>query len=205
MSNLVWNCPHAVTFRGPYGARVLRCESSLLCVPSLCVVMQEDIVTVCRQTVKSCAFFHIKSNTMGDRILRAGKQSRTEQRFVIKYFTAQDEMPTNIWTQLRRVHGAQTLFHSAVRKWYLRFKHDPTASCLDHPHSGGPAFACSRRTINKIQRLVAQDPRRTVCDLAARARISVGSTHSILRKDLKLRKLAARFVPKLLTDDQKQH
>ncbi len=153
--------------------------------------------------VTLCVYCEANLDVMGDRILRAGKQSRAEQRFVIKYFTAQDETPANIWTRLRRIHGAQTLSHSAVRNWYLCFKRDPNASCLDCPHCGGPAFARSRRTINKIWRLVAEDPCRTVRDLAACARISVRSTHSILCKDLKLRKLAARFVPKLLSDEQK--
>ncbi len=142
---------------------------------------------------------------MGDRILRAGKQSRAEQRFVIKYFTAQDETPANIWTRLRRVHGAQTLSHSAVRNWYKRFHQDPNASCLDHPHCGGPAFARSHRMIKNVRRLVNQDAHRTVREIALRCRISVGLTHTILHKDLKLRNLAARFVPKLLTEEQKQH
>ena len=141
---------------------------------------------------------------MGDRILRAGKQSRAEQCFIIKYFTTQDETPANIWMRLRRVHGTQTLSHSAVRNWYKHFCQDPNASCLDHPRCGGPAFARSRCTIEKVRHLVSEDACRTVREITLRCRISVSSTHSILRKDLKLRKLAARFVPKLLTDEQKQ-
>ncbi len=99
--------------------------------------------------VTLCAYCEANLDVMGDRILRVGKQSRAEQRFVIKYFTAQDKTPANIWTRLRRVHGAQTLSHSAVRNWYLRFKRDPNASCLDRPCCGGPAFARSRGTIAK--------------------------------------------------------
>lgn len=141
---------------------------------------------------------------MADRLLRAGKQGCAEQRFIIKFFTAQDETPANIWTRLRRVHGAQTLSHSTVRNWYKRFRQDPNASCLDRPRSRGPAFTRSCHTIEKVRRLVSQDVRRTVREIALRCRISIGSTHTILCQDLKLRKLTARFVPKLLTDEQKQ-
>ncbi len=192
-----------MTFRRAKGLRMLHCNCSLRRVLYRCVVMQECVVPVCLRTVKSCASIQVNLSNMGDWILRAGKQSRAEQRFVIKYFTAQDETPANIWVRLRRVHGTQTLSHSAVHNWYLRFKNDPNASCLDCPCCGGPAFAWSRRTIDKIRRLVNQDARMTVRELVRRARISVSSTHSILRKDLKLRKLAAYFVPKLLTDEQK--
>lgn len=137
------------------------------------------------------------------RILRSRKDGKSEQRFIIKYFTLADETPINIWTRLCRVHGAQTLSQTAVRNWYRRFKADPRASCLDQLRCGGPRTARNQRTIERVRRLITTDCRLTVRDIALQVRVSVGSVHKIIREDLKLKKIAARFVPKLLTDEQR--
>ena len=44
----------------------------------------------------------------------------------------------------------------------------------------------------------------TVRQVAAEVQISTGSVHSILRKDLDLRKKASKFIPCLLTQEQKE-
>lgn len=116
----------------------------------------------------------------------------------------ENESPINIWRRLRRIHGVHTLSQTAVHNWVRRFNANPTDSCLDRLRSGGPRTARKPTVIHKIQCLVQQDARRTVHELALATRISVGSVHKILRQDLSLRKLAARYVPKLLSDDQKR-
>ncbi len=57
--------------------------------------------------------------------------------------------------------------------------------------------------MDKIRRLVTQDNRRSIRELSAQVKISSGSTHKILHDDLHMKKLAARFVPKILSDEQK--
>jgi hypothetical protein len=49
-----------------------------------------------------------------------------------------------------------------------------------------------------------QDRRVTVRELAEEVGISTGSVHSILTDDLSMRRVSAKFVPKLLTIEQKQ-
>ncbi len=85
-----------------------------------------------------------------------------------------------------------------------KFQADPQSSCLDRPRSGGPRTARNNRVICQIQRIVQDNAHVTLRDLALQARVSVGSIHSILRKDLQMQKIAARFVPKLLTAEQRQ-
>ncbi len=139
-----------------------------------------------------------------DKVLASGKQQKAEQRFIIKYFSAKGDTPIQIWRRLREVHGVHTLSQAAVRNWTRRFNMDPNANCLDKPRCGGPKTACRPRVIARVRRLVREDNCRTVRDIALQARISVGSAHNILKKDLGLTKIAARYVPKLLTQEQKQ-
>jgi len=49
-----------------------------------------------------------------------------------------------------------------------------------------------------------QDRRITVRELADEVGVSIGSVHTILTADLGLRRVSAKFVPKLLTMEQKQ-
>ncbi len=94
---------------------------------------------------------------MADRILSAGKQGKCEQRFVIKFFTAERETPINIWRHLRQVHGVFTLSQTAVRNWVRRFNANPTDNCLDKPRCGGSRTACRPQVIQRIHRLVQQE------------------------------------------------
>ncbi len=130
-----------------------------------------------------------------DRMLRTRTQAKAEQRFVIKFYTAQDETPVNIWICLQRIHGPHTLLQTTIRNWYKKFCSDPNASCLDRPQCGGLHFTCDQCTIAKVEHLVCQDGHRTICQLALGAHISVGSAHKILRDDLKMKSWLPAWSP----------
>ena len=51
--------------------------------------------------------------------------------------------------------------------------------------------------------MVMEDRRLTVRRIAANAGVSVGSVDTILHDDLKMRKVSARWVPRMLTDENK--
>ena len=57
--------------------------------------------------------------------------------------------------------------------------------------------------VNKINTLCAQNRRLTIKELAEECGISVGSCYEILTIKLKMRRVTAKFLPRLLTDDQK--
>jgi histone-lysine N-methyltransferase SETMAR len=68
------------------------------------------------------------------------------------------------------------------------------------PKSGRPNSA-SR---NEIKNIIEGDARFTVRDIARKIGISLSTVHCILKKHLKVRKISARLVPHLLTDEQKR-
>ncbi len=140
--------------------------------------------------------------TMAERIFKSGKQDKMTQRVVIKFFAAHDMRPIDIWWRLRRVHGVHTLCQASVRNWVRKFCEDPTLSCLDKPRSGCPRFMCCPRHIQQVERLIHEDSHRSVRELSSITGVSIGSVHQIITKELHMRKVAVRFVPKLLNDDQ---
>ena len=58
--------------------------------------------------------------------------------------------------------------------------------------------------IDQVCEKVLEDRHLMIQEIVAEEGISTGSVHSILTKDLNLRRVSAKFVPKLLTEQQKE-
>ena len=56
-----------------------------------------------------------------------------------------------------------------------------------------------------IRWLVHKDRRRTIKEIAAIVNVSYGTVQTILTCDLNMHRVAAKFMPRLLTPEQKQH
>ena len=54
--------------------------------------------------------------------------------------------------------------------------------------------------MDQVCKKVLEDRRLMVQEIVAEVGISTGSVHSILTEDLNLRRVSAKFVPKLLTE-----
>ena len=66
------------------------------------------------------------------------------------------------------------------------------------PSSGRPSTSRKEEVIDQVREKVLEDCRLTVQEIVAEVGISTGSVHSILTEDLNLRRVSAKFVPKLL-------
>ena len=77
-------------------------------------------------------------------------------------------------------------------------------SIKNAPKSGRPKPASRKEIVSKIKEIIEGDARFTVRDIARKVGISLSTVHLILKKHLKVRKISARWVPHLLTDEQKR-
>ena len=64
--------------------------------------------------------------------------------------------------------------------------------------------ASRKEIVSKIKEIIERDARFTVRDIARKVGISLSTVHLILKKHLKVRKISARWVPHLSTDEQKR-
>ena len=76
--------------------------------------------------------------------------------------------------------------------------------CRVHQKSGRPKSASRKEIVSKIKEIIEGDARFTVRDIARKVGISLSMVHLILKKHLRVRKISARWVPHLLTDEQKR-
>ena len=99
--------------------------------------------------------------------------------------------------------GTANFLFSSVTRWCKKFKSN-VDSVEDAPHARRPKTATSQKIVEKVTNLVATDARFTTRHIAALicVGISVGAAHTILMRDLKMRRISARWIPHLVTKNK---
>ena len=98
--------------------------------------------------------------------------------------------------------GKNTPSYVTVKRWVAEFKRS-RQSLEDDPRPGRPVTIAMPEMVNKDHGIVMTDRQVTERYIASTVGISQERVHSILTEDLEMRKLSARWVPRLLTVDQK--
>ena len=126
-----------------------------------------------------------------------------EIRTIIKFQTLLGKSSNDILKDLVAVVGAENAPGlSTIQRWAVKFRGGST-SVSDAPRSGRPSTSTHEEMVNEVERLVAEDRRIKVNEISYELEISVGSVHEILTKKLKLEKKSARWVPHVLSEEQK--
>jgi len=89
-------------------------------------------------------------------------------------------------------------------EWWKRFKEGRT-SVDDDPRSGRPSTSKTDDNVAKVCEVIRSNRRLTIREVAEEVSISKTVCHEILTENLDMHRIAAKFVPHLLTDDQKQN
>jgi len=103
---------------------------------------------------------------------------------------------------LQEAFGDNGMSQSKICLWYKRFK-DAQTSVDDDGRSGRPSKSTTPENIAKVREPILADRRQTihlVCDIVG---LSYGTVRRILTDNLNMRRISARFVPRLLKDAQK--
>jgi len=90
-----------------------------------------------------------------------------------------------------------------VFEWFSRFKKGDL-SIEDQPRSGRPSGSRNDENIAKIREKLNEDRHYTNDELSEVTGVSWSSVQRILTQDLGMRRVAAKFIPRLLTEDQQQ-
>ena len=101
------------------------------------------------------------------------------------------------------VYGDAALSKTRVYAWSSRFKNGEM-SIEDQPRWGRPATSRSDENVDKINAFIREDRRRTIDQLCEMSGISWSSIQRILSEDSHMGRVAAKFVPRLLTGEQRE-
>ena len=127
-----------------------------------------------------------------------------EQRFAVKFCVKPGKSTTEAFAMLNTAYGNVAMKRATCFRWHKRFKND-RLSVEDDECSGRPSTSTDDPHIDEINTLVRANRRLTVGKLAEECGISLGSCHHILTEELKMHRVAAKFVPRLMTSDQQAH
>ena len=105
---------------------------------------------------------------------------------------------------IRRAYGNEAMSGARCFEWHACFKRGRT-SLEDDERSGRPSTSSTPKNVEIIRRLVHEDRRRTIKDIAAIVYVSYGTMQTILTCDLNMHHIAAKFMPRLLTPEKREH
>ncbi|EFA13479.2 Mariner Mos1 transposase-like Protein [Tribolium castaneum] len=127
---------------------------------------------------------------------------QTEIRAVIKYFFIKGLSSKDIKSELDNTLGDSSPSYTTIKTWVADFKRG-RKSTEDAPRSGRPKTATCKEIVEKVHKIVLNDRRSKLVEIAEAVGISTERVHYILTEVLDMRKLSARWVPRLLTPEQK--
>ena len=112
-------------------------------------------------------------------------------RYVIQYFHLKGLSQTNIKAELDSTLGKSASSFTTIKYWVAEFKRGLT-NCQDKDPSGRSNEVTSPEMVKKIHKMVLDDRRLKVHELADMVGISKSSVHHILPENLDMRKLCAQ-------------
>ncbi|XP_014768137.1 protein GVQW3-like [Octopus bimaculoides] len=104
---------------------------------------------------------------------------------------------------MKEVYGDDAQSCNIVKYWHYQFKCGRT-SVETAPIHGRQHSATDDNTIHKIEAAILDDRRITIRTLPQEVKTSVGSVENIIHDHLQMRKLSARWIPRMLIHFQKQ-
>lgn len=131
------------------------------------------------------------------------KMEKTEVRAVIKYFCLKKMCTKDIQIELAGTLGDSAPPYSTVARWCKEFNLGRTSTKDEH-REGRPSIVRTGDNVKKIEDIVLTDRRVTIRYLKEVTGISYGSIQRILAEELHMNEVSARWVPRMLTDNQKK-
>lgn len=90
-----------------------------------------------------------------------------------------------------------------VSRWHKEFK-DGRETVEDKDRSGRPSTSSSDENVSKVKELLESDHRLSLRLIAEELNMCKSTVHNIVTENLNMRKVCAKLVPKVLSDEQKQ-
>ena len=128
--------------------------------------------------------------------MQCGREDTLEERYAIKFCFKLGKNATETYGILQTALGASCLNRASVFEWHKRFK-EGRESIRDDERCGRSKEVRTPELIGQIKNFMDKDRR-------AQFDVSVGTVHTIIREELKMRNICAKFVSRMLREDQKE-
>ncbi|XP_044753550.1 histone-lysine N-methyltransferase SETMAR-like [Coccinella septempunctata] len=129
---------------------------------------------------------------------------KEQHRSVIRFLHLEGKAYEEIKDRLVADYEDHAPSMTTIRYWFNEFKRGRT-SVFDEGRSGRPKEVTTEDMVIKIHDIVLADRRVKIKKIAEMVDMPYERVHNILHQHLKMKKLSTRWVPRLLTVDQKRN
>lgn len=129
---------------------------------------------------------------------------KSEFRVLIKHYFLRGKNITQTQKTLQKYYEDSSPSFGMIQKWFSEFRCGRT-NTNDAERSGRPIEVTTPEMVDKIHGMILDDRRVKVREIAEGVNIAIGQVQKILVKYLGLKKLSARWVPRLLTIEHKRN
>ena len=136
-------------------------------------------------------------------VCQATRPISTSRSELSSFFSLQGRAPKEIHGILTETLGEQAPSYATVKNRVAQLKSGDFSTC-DAPRPGRPKTVTIQEIIDQIHELILEDRRISAKSKVDQLGISCERVWSIIREDLDMRKLSAKWVPKCLNADQKR-
>ena len=136
--------------------------------------------------------------------MQSGREDSLEEWYAIKFCFKLGKKATETYGMLQTAFGASCMNQASVFEWNKRFK-EGRESVRDDERCGRSKEVRTPELIGQIKNFMDKDHRVSIETISAQFDVSVGTVHTTICKELKIWKICAKFVPRVLREDQKEN
>jgi transposase len=129
---------------------------------------------------------------------------KMEQTANIKFCVKLAKSGAETFEMIQCAYKKEAMRRARCFEWHVRFERGRT-SLKDDERSGRTSTKSAPTKVETIRRLVHEDRRRTIKDIATIVNVSYGTVQTILTCNFNMHGVAAKIVPRFLTPEQKEH
>ena len=135
--------------------------------------------------------------------MQSGREDTLEERYAIKLCFKLGKNATETYGMLQTAFRPSCMNRASVFEWHKRFK-EGRESVRDDERCGRSKEIRTPELIGQIKNFIDKYCQVSIETISAQFDVSVGTVHIIICEELKMRKICAKFVPRVLRDDQKE-
>ena len=124
--------------------------------------------------------------------MQSGCEDTLEERYAKNSVLNLEKNATETYGMLQTAFGASCMNQASVFEWHKRFK-EGRESLRDDERCGRSKEVNTPELIGKIKNFMDKDHHVSVKTISAQFDVSVGTVHTIIPEELKMRKICAKF------------
>ena len=135
--------------------------------------------------------------------MQSGHEDTLEEQYAIKFCFTLGKNATETYGMFQTAFQQSCMNQTWVFEWHKRFK-EGRESVRDDERCGRSKEIRTLEFIGQIKNFMDKDRHVSIETISAQFDVSVGTVHTIIREKLKMWKIWAKFVLRVLREDQKE-